>query len=128
MPPVAAALDAVGISSVAVKGKVPQEEREQAVARFRRGEVQVLLGSSVLERGLNLQTANLLVSLDCSWAEDRETQREGHLPPDRLAVRARRTPRAAAGHQPGQAQGGSGPAAWAGRPQRPDQPVAALAG
>ncbi|MEZ0167048.1 helicase-related protein [Kineococcus sp. LSe6-4] len=79
LPLAAAALAAVGISSVAIEGKVPQEEREQAVARFREGQVQVLLGSSVLERGLNLQTANLLISLDSSWTDDRETQREGRI-------------------------------------------------
>ncbi|PRY05315.1 DEAD/DEAH box helicase [Kineococcus rhizosphaerae] len=79
LPLAAAALAAVGISSTAIEGKVPQAEREHAVARFCAGQVQVLLGSSVLERGLNLQTANLLISLDSSWTDDRETQREGRI-------------------------------------------------
>ncbi|GAA4960504.1 helicase-related protein [Kineococcus glutinatus] len=79
LPLAAAALEKVGISSVTIEGKVPQTQREPAVRAFRDGHVQVLLGSRVLERGLNLQCANLLISLDSSWTEDREVQREGRI-------------------------------------------------
>jgi hypothetical protein len=39
----------------------------------------VLLGSRVLERGLNLQHCRLLISLDPSWNPARERQREGRI-------------------------------------------------
>jgi len=73
------ALRAAGIAAVKIQGDVKQERREELVASFRDGWAQVLLGSSVLERGLNLQCANLLISLDSSWTDDRETQREGRI-------------------------------------------------
>lgn len=74
-----AGLAGVGISSVRIEGRVSDADREQAVRRHRSGEVQVLLGSSVLERGLDLQHCRRMVSVDSSWNPSREHQREGRM-------------------------------------------------
>ncbi|MEI5672627.1 MULTISPECIES: DEAD/DEAH box helicase [unclassified Nocardioides] len=68
-----------GISYARIEGKVKEDERAAAVERFRSGEAQILLGSRVLERGLNLQHCRTLISLDVSWNPARERQREGRL-------------------------------------------------
>ncbi|WGL51601.1 DEAD/DEAH box helicase [Nocardioides sp. BP30] len=67
------------ISLVRVEGKVKAPDRAAAVERFRAGDARVFLGSSVLERGLNLQHCNLLISLGASWNPKREQQREGRI-------------------------------------------------
>lgn len=69
-----------GIGYVRIEGKVPEAQRRAALDRFESdSKVRVLLGSSVLERGLNLQLASALLSLGCSWNPGREAQREGRI-------------------------------------------------
>jgi SNF2 family DNA or RNA helicase len=68
-----------GITFARVEGKMKEAERSEAVERFRSGEARILLGSRVLERGLNLQQCRTLISLDVSWNPARERQREGRL-------------------------------------------------
>ncbi len=69
-----------GISYVRIEGKVSETQRRAGLERFERdGAIRVLLGSSVLERGLNLQLASALLSLGCSWNPGREAQREGRI-------------------------------------------------
>lgn len=41
--------------------------------------IRVLLGSRVLERGLNIQCASALYTLGSSWNPGREAQREGRI-------------------------------------------------
>ncbi|MFF2832138.1 DEAD/DEAH box helicase [Cellulosimicrobium cellulans] len=73
-------LRSVGVSFVRVDGGVDRVGRAAAVAAFRDpAGPRVLVGSSVLERGLNLQTCGVLVSLDSSWNPAREVQREGRI-------------------------------------------------
>jgi SNF2 family DNA or RNA helicase len=74
-----ARLTELDISNVRVEGENTDHERTQAVTDFRNGDVRVLLGSRVLERGLNLQHCRLLISLDSSWNPKREHQREGRI-------------------------------------------------
>lgn len=68
-----------GTSLARIEGKIKEADRTAAVERFRQGEVRVLLGSRVLERGLNLQHCRTLISLDASWNPARERQREGRI-------------------------------------------------
>ena len=71
-------LDAAGVGWVRIDGK--RGGRKDALRDFEHDpEVRVLLGTRVLERGLNLQHARLLVSLDSSYNPAREAQREGRI-------------------------------------------------
>lgn len=73
-------LDRAGIGYVTVEGKTNKEHRVDAVRRHRGDPtIQVFAGSRVLELGLNLQHANVLLSLDTSWNPAREIQREGRI-------------------------------------------------
>ncbi len=54
-------------------------DRKQVVADFRATPDGVLVGTRVLETGLNLQSASHLYSLGSSWTPTRELQREGRL-------------------------------------------------
>jgi hypothetical protein len=72
-------LSASGVTHVVIEGKVSQEDRTKAVDAFRAGEVRVLLGSKVLEHGLDLQHCRVLISVDSSWNPERERQREGRI-------------------------------------------------
>lgn len=66
-----------GIGYVRLDGAVERQNRIDLVARFADDEgIQVLIGSKVLEYGLNLQFCRKLVSLDWSWNKARENQRE----------------------------------------------------
>lgn len=77
---VAGLLDAAGVGWVRVDGSSAKSDRHDAVDRFRSDpSVQVLLGSTVLERGLNLQNASCLISLGSTWNPAREEQRVGRL-------------------------------------------------
>jgi len=76
---VADALTAAGITSLTMSGKTADDERDRILDRFRDGEAQVLLGSHVLQIGLEIQVCDLLVSLDCSETSADERQREGRL-------------------------------------------------
>jgi superfamily II DNA or RNA helicase len=73
------ALITAKISFARVDGSVTSEDRSRAILAHQRGEVRVLLGSKVLEHGLNLQHCPVLFSLDSSWNPARERQREGRI-------------------------------------------------
>lgn len=73
-------LDLAGIGHVRIDGDVHKSDRDDVIATFRDdADVQVLLGSKVLEYGLNLQFVRVLISLDVSWNPGREHQREGRM-------------------------------------------------
>jgi SNF2 family DNA or RNA helicase len=72
-------LDRHGITHATIEGKVSADDRVTAIRHHGDGSVQVLLGTKVLEHGLNLQHSALLVSLDSSWNPARERQREGRI-------------------------------------------------
>jgi SNF2 family DNA or RNA helicase len=73
------ALDGAGIAHARIEGATAGEDRDAAVAAHRGGDVRVLLGSRVLERGLNLQHCRFLASVDSSWNPARENQRQGRI-------------------------------------------------
>lgn len=54
-------------------------ERDEIIDAFREGRLDVLLGSKVLEHGLDLQHCRLLFSIDSAWNPERENQREGRI-------------------------------------------------
>jgi hypothetical protein len=73
-------LGAAGISFVRIDGRLTDVKRKESLDAFRGDPaVRVLLGSSVLERGLNLQNARVLLNLDSSWNPAREQQRLGRI-------------------------------------------------
>lgn len=72
-------LDAAAITWTVVHGDAKDEKRQEAVEEFTSGAARVLIGNVVLERGLNLQNCNLLISVGSSWNPAREAQREGRI-------------------------------------------------
>lgn len=76
---IAERLKDAGITHVLIQGSVQDKNRQEAVDQFTSGDVRVLVGNVVLERGLNLQTCNLLISVGTSWNPAREAQREGRI-------------------------------------------------
>jgi SNF2 family DNA or RNA helicase len=73
-------LTAANVPWVRIDGKFKKGEQEAALRAFRDDpHVRVLLGSKVLERGLNLQQADLLLSMGTSWNPAAEAQRVGRL-------------------------------------------------
>jgi len=76
---IAAALDEAGISYIRVDGSVASEDRPRLIQKHRDGDVRILLGSSVITRGHNLQHCRLLCSVGSTWNPAQETQREGRI-------------------------------------------------
>lgn len=72
-------LAVAGVSHTVIRGDVKDADRQAAVESFTSRAVRVLVGNVVLERGLNLQNCNLLISVGSSWNPAREAQREGRI-------------------------------------------------
>jgi SNF2 family DNA or RNA helicase len=73
-------LDAARIRWVRIDGSNDQDERAAAADAFRDDpEVRVLLGSNVLQRGLNLQHARVLLSLGSTFNHADDEQRAGRI-------------------------------------------------
>lgn len=73
-------LEAQGLGHRLIRGESSEEERTEALRAFRADPaVRVLVGSRVIERGLNLQHARILISLVQSYNPAREHQREGRI-------------------------------------------------
>jgi SNF2 family DNA or RNA helicase len=73
-------LTSAGIGHVCLRGQDSKDGRTQSVAMFRDDPgIQVLIGTKVLEHGLNLQFAQTLISAGVSYNPARELQREGRL-------------------------------------------------
>jgi ATP-dependent RNA helicase RhlE len=60
----AEALVAAGVSAAALHSDRSQKEREEALARFRRGELQALVATDVAERGLDIPRVTHVVNFD----------------------------------------------------------------
>jgi SNF2 family DNA or RNA helicase len=73
-------LSAAGIGWVRIDGSNAQDERADAAGAFRDDpQVRVLLGSNVLQRGLNLQHARVLLSLGSTFNHADDEQRAGRI-------------------------------------------------
>jgi SNF2 family DNA or RNA helicase len=73
-------LTSAGVGHVCLSGQDSKDGRTQSVATFRDDpNIQVLIGTKVLEHGLNLQFAHTLISAGVSYNPARELQREGRL-------------------------------------------------
>jgi SNF2 family DNA or RNA helicase len=76
----ASRLDVAGIPYVRLEGGTSRADRTHLAAKFREdSSIRVCLGSKVLERGLNLQVVDTLLSLGSSWTAAREEQAEGRI-------------------------------------------------
>jgi len=60
----AEALVRQGVSAAALHSERSQQEREDALARFRRGELQALVATDVAERGLDIPRVTHVVNFD----------------------------------------------------------------
>jgi SNF2 family DNA or RNA helicase len=73
-------LTAAGIGWVRIDGSNDKGERADSSEAFRDDpNVRVLLGSNVLQRGLNLQHARVLLSLGSTWNHADDEQRAGRI-------------------------------------------------
>ncbi|MGE3811032.1 MAG: helicase-related protein [Candidatus Nanopelagicales bacterium] len=74
------ALDSARAHWLLIDGSTEQGKRDRYVAAFKSDDgPRILLGTRVLERGLNLQHCRRMVSLDASDNPAREAQREGRV-------------------------------------------------
>jgi ATP-dependent RNA helicase RhlE len=71
------ALVAAGVSAAALHSERSQAEREHALARFRRGELQALVATDVAERGLDIPRVTHVVNFDLPGATDTYLHRVG---------------------------------------------------
>ena len=77
--PLVEGLEVVGESVIRLDGSMSAKQRNDAVHRHMSTGRHILVGTSALEEGLNLQHASLLVTVVASWSKSRELQREGRL-------------------------------------------------
>jgi ATP-dependent RNA helicase RhlE len=73
----AQALVAAGVSASALHSERSQAEREEALARFRRGELQALVATDVAERGLDIPRVTHVVNFDLPGATGTYLHRVG---------------------------------------------------
>lgn len=71
----AAVARSLGKTVAVIHGGVGEKERGEAVQRFQRGEIQVLVGSlETISEGLTLTAADLVIFLEKSWKPSRNEQ------------------------------------------------------
>jgi ATP-dependent RNA helicase RhlE len=71
------ALVAAGVSAAALHSDRSQTEREEALARFRRGELQALVATDVAERGLDIPRVTHVVNFDLPGRRETYLHRVG---------------------------------------------------
>ena len=72
-------LRSAGKSVVMITGDMSDSEREMAQRTFVKGSAQYLVGTSAIERGLNLQAAEFIVNMDLPWNPAKLLQRVGRV-------------------------------------------------
>jgi superfamily II DNA or RNA helicase len=77
--PLASALTDSGETVLELKGGMTDRQRAETLERHKAGGRSILVGTSTIETGLNLQHCSLLVTVTPSWSPARERQREGRL-------------------------------------------------
>ena len=77
--PLVEGLEAAGESVIRLDGTMSAKHRDDAVHRHMSTGRHMLVGTSAIEEGLNLQHSSLLVTVVASWSKARELQREGRL-------------------------------------------------
>lgn len=76
---VTAALGKADIKAEAITGDVKPLQRDEIIRRFTDEDLRVIVGTSAIERGPNLQAASMLVNLDLPWNPGRWKQRAGRI-------------------------------------------------
>ncbi|CAJ1381708.1 unnamed protein product [Effrenium voratum] len=66
-----------GFPAVALHGKLPQSERQEAMRRFRQGEASILVATDVAARGLDVKGVSLVVSYEPAVSLDAHVHRIG---------------------------------------------------
>ncbi len=72
-------LSGCGYSNTIISGSYSPEERDERIARFRNGEVRILLSSEVGSEGLDFQFCHILVNYDLPWNPMVVEQRIGRV-------------------------------------------------
>jgi superfamily II DNA or RNA helicase len=76
----ASRLEGEGVEAFIVDGDVPQDKRNELIARFQEGEGRVMLGTlSTMGESVNLQRASQAVFLDRSWNPATNVQAEDRI-------------------------------------------------
>jgi len=55
-------------SYVEIYGEINTDQRNENIKKFRRNEVQFIVGDSAMGYGVNLQTADKVLMFDCPWS------------------------------------------------------------
>ncbi|WP_028109222.1 ATP-dependent RNA helicase SrmB [Ferrimonas futtsuensis] len=72
-----AQMDRAGIRTNCLKGEMPQAKRDAAIARFRDGEIKVLIATDVAARGLDIQGITHVINYDLPRHADTYVHRIG---------------------------------------------------
>jgi len=66
-----------GFSVASIHSSVEVARRDEIVRNFTKGNLQIVVGTSAIERGLNLQSASWVINLDLPWNPAKWFQRVG---------------------------------------------------
>lgn len=77
LEPLAAALKALGITVLVITSKVSAKQRAEMVRQHHLPGRSILLGTSAIEKGLNLQNSSQILTLQQTWSPSRQYQLEG---------------------------------------------------
>ena len=73
----AAALQQLGYKTVGIQGDMRQRERSKAMERFRAGEIDIIVGTDVIARGIDVSHVDLVVNFDLPTEIEYYTHRIG---------------------------------------------------
>lgn len=74
---VSAALERVEIKSITMHGDKDQREREQALGKFRKGEINILIATDVTARGIDIQNVEYVINYDLPEKAENYVHRVG---------------------------------------------------
>jgi len=73
----ASKLNARGFSSAALNGDIPQASREKTVDRLKRGQIDILVGTDVVARGLDVERISHVINFDVPYDTEAYIHRIG---------------------------------------------------
>lgn len=73
----AAKLNARGFSSAALNGDIPQAAREKTVDRLKKGQIDILIGTDVVARGLDVERISHVINYDVPYDSEAYVHRIG---------------------------------------------------
>lgn len=70
-------LEARGYAATAINGDIPQKQREQAIARLKQGQIDILVATDVAARGLDVERISHVVNYDIPYDTETYVHRIG---------------------------------------------------